>query len=92
MAQAEKIHETKSEANDVERMVRHDAPSERDFLREFEAKRGMGACICEAQEISAVLDEIEKLRSHLLIEREAQVKKLDAINCAFNKLREAISA
>ena len=55
-------------------------------------KKDMGACICEGQEISAAINEIEKLRECLLIEREAQARKLDAINTAFNHLREAISA
>lgn len=36
--------------------------------------------------------EVESLRRHLLIEREAQAKKLDAINAAFNRLREAVFA
>lgn len=36
-----------------------------DWLGRFVAKRGLGACICEAQEISAALDEIERLRAAL---------------------------
>ena len=36
--------------------------------------------------------EVESLREHLRIERDAQARKLDAINDAFNRLREVISA
>lgn len=42
--------------------------------------------------LRALIEERDSLREHLLIERNAQAKKLDAINRAFNKLREAVSA
>lgn len=45
----------------------------------------------EAVVIPELRDEIASLREHLRIEREAQAKKLDSINTAFNKLREALS-
>ena len=42
---------------------RSDAPlaTEAEWLARFLSKRGMGACICEGQEISAAIDEIERL-------------------------------
>jgi hypothetical protein len=35
------------------------------WLERFWAKRGLGACICEGQEISAACAEIERLRAAL---------------------------
>ena len=43
------------------RMTRTDAPSETDWLARFRSKVGLGACICEGQEISAANAEIERL-------------------------------
>lgn len=61
----------------LDRLVRRDAPSERNFLREFEAKRGMGACICEGQEISAALDEIERQRIEIMELKQCLMDAID---------------
>lgn len=54
-------------AGQVERRVRRraDAPKGVDWLGRFMSKQGMGACICEGQEINAAVAEIESLRADL---------------------------
>ena len=42
--------------------MRADATRGVNWLERFEAKSGMGACICEGQEIAAVLAEVARLR------------------------------
>lgn len=46
-------------------MERKDAPNKRDWLSEFMALRGAGACVCEGQAIEAACVEIERLREVL---------------------------
>jgi hypothetical protein len=44
---------------------RADVPTQIDWLTTFISKRGLGACICEGQEISAILDDLDRLRAAL---------------------------
>ena len=52
---------------------RNDVPSQIDWLARFTSKVGLGACICEGQEISAAIDEIERLTA----ERDELLTRLD---------------
>lgn len=71
-----------------------------DKLRSYSPASGYARWMREAadeidrlRKINAELeDEARLLRGHLQIEREAQSRKLDAINRALSKLREAVSA
>lgn len=49
---------------------RNDVPSQIDWLARFTSKVGLGACICEGQEISAAIDEIERLRAAVMHEAD----------------------
>lgn len=65
---------------------RCDAPSRVDWLRYFLGKVGLGACICEGQEISAAADEIERLTA----ERDELRRQLAEADKSIAHLQDAL--
>lgn len=54
----------------------------KDWLKSFSRKVGLGACICEGQEITSAVNEINKLREEIdiaLIELEKTLQKLESL-------------
>lgn len=72
-------------------MVREEPEWAASRIKECERLEGVDIPELHAR-IFKLESEVESLRRHLQIEREAQARKLDAIRGAFNKLREAVSA